>query len=303
MKFFVLMSCLFFPFLWRGADVSAQCCSANPVAGSVNIGTLTKNTFRTITYYRYSFSDTYFDGDKHSDFNFVKNASYNFVSSILSYGVSNKITVETELGYYINKSEVFNTKPEYISKGWGFSNGVLSLKYGIFKKNEIELTAAAGAKFPFTRKQQTIDGVELPQTAQPSTGAFGFVGQFFISKSWAKKGLRSFLIYRTEINGTNSVEYKTGTSYSTSLFISKSMNYHWMGILQIRNESRERDVRENKTIAASGGTVFFVSPQINYTITQKWNISALVDFPVYRYYNGTQLSNKYAFSVNITKDF
>lgn len=281
----------------------AQCCSANPVAGSVNIGILTKNTFRTITYYRYSFSDHYYEGSQRSDFNFVKNANYNFIGSILAYGISSKITLETELGYYLNKSEVFNTEPPYTQKGSGFYNGVASLKYNIFNKKQIEITAGAGLKFSFTREQQVKGGVQLPQTVQPSTGTFGFVGQIFLSKTHIEKGLRLFLIHRTEINGTNSVEYKFGNLYSTSLFVSKSFNAHWTGLLSLTNESRERDVRDNKTISASGGYTFFLTPQINYTIAQKWNISLLTSIPAYRYFNGTQLGGGTGFSINVTRDF
>lgn len=283
--------------------VFSQCCSANPVAGSVNIGILTKHTFRTITYYRYSVSDHYYEGSKRSDFNFIKNANYNFLASILAYGISNKFTLETQVGYYINKSETFNIEPPYTVKGWGLSNGVASLKYNIFNKKAIEFTAGAGIKFPFTTKQQEKDGVQLSQTVQSSTGAFGFVGQIFLSKTWTAKKTRLFFIQRTEINGTNSIEYQFGNLYSNSLFISKSFNNHWTGLLQLGNEIRERDVRENKTIAASGGYTFFLSPQINYTLKEKWNISLLTAIPVYRYFNGTQLGGGTGFSLNITRDF
>jgi hypothetical protein len=289
-------------FIFISEKTFSQCCSANPLAGSVNIGILTKNTFRSITYYRYFFSDEYFEGSKRSDFNAVKNLNYNFIGSIFSYGVSRKITLETELGYYINKSEVLNIEPPHTVKGWGFYNGVASLKYNIFQKNAIELTAAAGAKFPFTTKQQEKDGVQLSQTVQSSTGAFGFVGQFYLSNTWIEKGLRLFLIHRTEINGTNSIKYKFGNLYTASLFVSKSFNEHWTGILQVNNEFRDRDTRENKTIASSGGYVFFVSPQINYTIAQKWNISLQTSIPVYRYFNGTQLGGDKSFSINVTRD-
>jgi hypothetical protein len=306
MRLFLLLCFLFFVshLLWRGGggEAHAQCCSANPVAGSVNIGILTKNTLRSIIYYRYRFSDKYFEGSKRSDFNAVKNANYNFIGSILAYGISNKVTIETELGYYLNKSEVLNTEPPYTIKGTGFYNGVSSLKYNILK-NTIELTAGAGLKFPFTTKQQEKDGVQLPQTVQPSTGAFGFVGQIFFSKTWLPKRTRLFFIHRTEINGTNSVEYQFGNLYSNSVFVSKSFNNHWTGIIQFTSEIRERDMRENKTIAASGGYTFFLSPQINYTLKEKWNISLLTSIPVYRYFNGTQLGGDKSFSVNVTRDF
>lgn len=298
MRFFILTFCLF-GFISRS---SAQCCSANPVAGSVNIGTLTKNTFRIITFYRYGSFSKYYEGSNRSDFDSLKNANSNFLGSILAYGISNKITVEAQAGYYINKSEVVNTQPPYTLKGRGLSNGVASLKYNIFKKNQIEFTAGVGAKFPFTLKQQEKNGVQLPQAIQSSTGAFGGVGQLFLSKSWTEKSIRLFLIHRTEINGTNIVEYKTGNLHSTSLVVSKSFNKHWTGLLQATSENRGRDVLENKTVDASGGYFFFLSPQINCTIAQKWNLSLLTGIRIYWHYNGTQLGSQ-SFSVNLTRDF
>ena len=49
--------------------------------------------------------------------------------------------------------------------------------------------------------------------------------------------------------------------------------------------------------------MFYVSPQLNFTLTKKCNISVMADIPVYQYYNEIQLSNKYAFVVNVIKDF
>ncbi len=294
---------LFIIFVFISLKGFSQCCTANPVAGSVNIGVLTKNTFRSISYYRYSYSDTYFNGSEKSNLNFLKYSYYNFAGTLWSYGITNRLTADLQLGYYINRTEIFNTDPVYTQKGWGFSNGVASLKYAFTKKGTFELTGGLGLKFPFTQQQLTIDGVQLPQTAQPSTGAFGAVIQVFMQKAYLEKGLRFFLIHRTEINGTNTVYYRTGNSYSTAFYISKSINYRWTAIVQIRNENRAKDIRDNERIPISGGYELFFSPQINYSVTQKLNVSILADFPVYKYYNGTQLASKYAFVVSLTKDF
>ena len=295
-------SILIFSLLGFSFRSSAQCCSANPVAGSVNVGTLTKKTFRTITFYRYNSFSKYYTGFHYSDFDSLKNVNSNFLGSLLAYGISNKITFEAQTGYYINKSEIVNTQPPYTIKGWGLSNGVASVKYNIFKKNEIELAAGVGVKFPFAKEQQSTGGVILPQSVQPCTGALGGVGQLFLSKTWTEKSVRIFLIHRTEINGTNSVKYKTGDFHSTSLFVSKSFNKRWTLLLQSTYENRGRDILNNKTIDASGGYFIFLSPQINYTIAEKWNISALTGIRLYWHYNGTQIGNQ-GFTVSLTRDF
>jgi len=46
----------------------AQCCSpGNPVSGSEYVGILHWKTLSTISYYRHSYSDTYFEGEEISD--------------------------------------------------------------------------------------------------------------------------------------------------------------------------------------------------------------------------------------------
>ena len=261
-------------------NVQAQCCSANPVAGSVNIGILTHKTFRAINYYRFFHANHFFTGSKPADFDGVDYLSYNFLGGIYAYGLTQKMTLETELGYYLNKSEKLNVKPAYIVKGSGLYNGVFSLKYNLFQKNNIELTASGGLKFPFSRTKQQVKGVVLPQTVQPSSGAFGGVAQLFLSKTNLDKGLRLFLIHRAEFNGQNPDEYAYGNIYSTSFFVSKSLNYRWTGIFQLNNEIRQRDSRSDQIIDSSGGYVLFASPQINYNIAQKWNVSLSFSLPL-----------------------
>jgi len=77
----------------------------------------------------------------------------------------------------------------------------------------------------------------------------------------------------------------------------------WTTILHIRNEIRNKDKTVNGWKESSGSTIFYFSPQINYTIREKWNISVLADLPVYQYFNGTQLATKYSISLNFARDF
>jgi len=72
--------------------------------------------------------------------------------------------------------------------------------------------------------------------------------------------------------------------------------------MQIRDEWRNRDTRNGKKVNSSGGNVVFISPQLNYEVKQKWNISMLFDYPLYKYYNGTQLTSSYAITLFISKN-
>lgn len=297
----------------------SQCCSpGNPVGGTTNIGILDKKAFRLISFYRHSESSGYWQGNKKSDFNFVKSANFNYVGTVFAYGLLKKLTLETELGYYINKSQTYNIEPEFTNKGYGFNNGVFSVKYNLISKTEklVEWTTGLGVKFPFKAQYQIVNNVELPRDVQPSTHAFGIVAQSFLYKGIPAKGLRLFLINRYDANYPDPQRFKFGNSIVSSFFVSKQIKQsNWAVITQLRHEYRAKDVRDanNNSCAgcfatgtyvnASGGSLIFVAPQINYTLTKKWNISLLADVPVYRNYNGTQLGNKFAFALYLSRDF
>jgi len=77
----------------------------------------------------------------------------------------------------------------------------------------------------------------------------------------------------------------------------------WTTILQIRNEIRFKNRRESDPVEASGGVIFFLSPQINYSIKETWNISVMGDLPVYQYLNGIQLGTKFGITFGLARDF
>ena len=291
--------------------VLAQCLSSvNPVGGSNNLLVLEKHSLRIISFYRYNYGNQYFEGDKRSDFNLIKDANYNYAGSIVGYGLASKVTLETEFGYFFNKTQNYNLEPAYTLRGNGFSNAIFSVKYGILKDDvkRLFISSSIGAKIPFSTKPIYRDGVELPVEVQPTVGAFGTVFQLFLVKEIPVTGVRYFVTGRMELNSRNNRDYKLGTSIFTSFFFSKHLMFSWLKgdwttILQIRNEIRSKDKTVNGWKESSGSTIFYFSPQINYTIKEKWNVSVMVDLPVYQYFNGTQLATKYGISLNFARDF
>lgn len=295
----------------------SQCCSSgNPVSGTTNIGVLDKHAFRLITYYQHSYSDGYYTGSKKSDFSFVKDAKFDYAGLVLSYGLFNRITLETELGYFIGKSQTYNLSPLYTNTGYGLNNGVVSLKYNLLSKKEIPLewTISAGAKFPFAKTYQLVNNVQLPRDVQPSTNAFGVVLQSFFYKGFAEKKIKLFLINRFETNFSDYTQYKVGNFLMSSVFFTKTIgNSNFTVIISARNEYRGKDITNavfccngtptGSLVNASGGSIFFIAPQLNYTMAKKWNLSIVTDFPVYGYYNGTQLGNKFSYSVYLVRSF
>jgi hypothetical protein len=285
------------------SGVRAQCCSpGNPVSGSEYVGIVPDNYLRTILYYRHSYSDVYYEGSERSDFQGTE-SGYDYIGAVVSYGIARRLSAEVELGYYIDKYQDSEVLDEF--RTYGFNNAVVSAKYAVLKTdNDLEITLGAGAKLPVTRKIFTDDyGVPYPQEIQPSTGAFGFVGQAFFFKSFLEKKWRMVVQGRFEVNGYNSEDYRFGNALYTSVFIGRDFARRWSATLQLRNEYRWEDWQGETRYLATGGDIFFVSPQLSYTFKPRITLSVMGDVPVYRNYNGIQLGPKYAIGISLVKEF
>lgn len=300
-----MRSCAFFAFfLFFRATVFSQCCSqGNPINGTTNVGTVDKGNLRVILAHRYNFGDTYFENHTKTDYRLAEESNYNYSSTIISYGLTQKLTLETELGYFINKTLAYKY---FIKTNKGFNNAVLSAKYALYKNAEsgIEITPALGFKAPFSFERQSQDNVMLPFELQTSTLAYGAVTQLFILKKF-KEGKSSLILFnRNELNTETQYSYRYGNNYSFSLFFNSTLNKRLVLVAQTRAEYKAPDIRNtNEEVMNTGGYVVFVSPQISYEIAPKFYFYMFADMPVYRHFYGRQLSAKYGISVSLIKNF
>lgn len=277
--------------------LQAQCLSSvNPVGGTNNLLVLEKNSLRVISFYKYGQGTRYFEGNNPSDFDLISKAHYNYLSTSLGYGLTRKMTLELEAGYFFNKTQQYNLEPAYTLTGKGFSNAVVLAKHSLFSEpfRRIFITGAAGAKIPFSRELQWSRNVKLPVEVQPTLGGFGAVFSTSFVKENSATGMRYFFINRVEVNTPNKEEYRLGTSVYNSFYISSHLKYPWLkdnwtAILQFRNEIRGSDKIEGERKESSGSVLFFIVPQINFVFKDFWYLSGMVDIPVYQDFNGTQL--------------
>ena len=229
----------------------------------------------------------------------------------LAYGITRRLTVELEAGYYFDKTQVFK-HIDFQTHGYGLSNGTLTFKYGdyINPVKQVEITSGLGFRFPFTTNPQVVDGVQLNRDVQPSTNAFGISEIIFFNKGFQQITLRLFSINRYDYNFQDKNRYKYGNILLNSIFVSKKIVKYFFGIIQVRNEWKTNDqdmanLNENggNKVIDSGYDLVTVSPQLSYSIAGKWNLTVLCDLPVYKYYNGKQMTPKYSFAISMTRDF
>ena len=306
-KHFVLGLLLFAGFGFSSA--TAQCCSTgSPVGASTYVGVLNKNSLRIITFYRHSFSDVYFKGNKPSEdkVDMSENAFYDFTGLTLEYGLSHKITLQADAGYFLNKKLNYSNPVLTDQNGKGMSNGTVMLKYGLFVDpvKLVEITAGVGLKFPFSRQPMLApNGSVLQLDARPSTNAFGLAATLLLSKEFSPITLRTFILNRFEYNGSNTNNYQIGKLLITSVFASKKIARRFFGIVQLRNEIHGRDLQANEKQDNTGYHLMVLTPQLSYSIGGLWNVSVLYDVPVYKNYKGKQLTPQYSYAFSLTRDF
>jgi len=287
----------------------SQCCSTgSPVGASTQVGVLNKNALRVVIFYRHSYSDTYYKGSKPSTdtLNMTDNAHYDFVGMTLEYGLTHKMTLQADVGYFFDKLVNFHNPALTDHNGKGMSNGTLMLKYGLWvdPANLIEITAGAGLKFPFSRQPQTApNGTLLQLDARPTTNAFGAAALLLLSKEFSDISLRTFMLNRFEYNGFNINNYQTGKLYINSLFVSKKVAKRLFGIVQLRNEFHGKDVQDGEKETNTGYHLMVLTPQVSYSIAGLWNLSVLYDVPVFKNYQGKQLTPSYSYAISLTRDF
>lgn len=302
---------VFLPWLFFYMNTRAQCLSSvNPVGGTDNLLVLEKNAFRVITFYKFGQGSRYYEGSEVSGFNLIDRAFYNYMSAILGYGIHPKVTLELETGYFFNKTQEYNVDDGYKLKGKGLSNFVLLVKNSLITDHvgRFYVNGTAGIKIPSSGRMQYVDNVRLPVEVQPTMGAFGSVLGASAVKEKSATGMRYFLTARWEAHGKNREDYRPGNNIFTSVYISKHLMYPWLkgdwtAIMQLKNEVRTRDRLLGQPKDSSGSVLFFLVPQINYVFREKWYISALVDVPVWQYFNGTQLGAASGLSFIVSRAF
>ncbi|MFW6289498.1 MAG: hypothetical protein ACOC0R_00905 [Mariniphaga sp.] len=298
-------------FLLQSFISGAQCLSSvNPVGGTDNMLVLEKKSLRIISFYRYGQGNRYYEGNQHAEYNLIDKAFYNYLSTIAGYGLSGKLTLELETGYFFNKTQKYNLSPQYALTGKGLSNAAILAKQSLFTEpfKRLYVTGSAGVKFPFSRELQQQENVTLPVEVQPASGAFGAVLGASLVKESSGTGRRYFLTSRFETNAENKENYRLGNMLFSSIYISQHLKHpklkdKWTAILQVRHELRTSDRIKDRIKEASGSSLLFVAPQLNYVLNDEWYLSGMADIPAYQNFNGTQLGAGLGFTFIVSRTF
>ncbi|HNW75020.1 MAG TPA: hypothetical protein PKN44_15425 [Bacteroidales bacterium] len=299
-KYLLIALCLFI-----AERAFSQCCTlGDPFISDAEQPALQSKILTASLAYRYSHSGKYYSDDsRFTELPFQEIAYSNYTELQVGYGITNWLTVMTDLGYFFNKTLTTPGIDSY--KGYGLGDLGLYAKFNAFSSSRLKLTLSPtiGVKFPTGVFDQEVDNVQLPISVQPSAGSYCYLANLFVSKGFRKIALAGFASYEySQLIQSENFYYKYGDQWIAALYF----NYRpWKRVtidLQVRNEYRSKSNRENEEIVeASGYEVVFFTPQLSYAFKHDWYVSAYADIPMYKYYNGIQMSFGYALSFRVTK--
>jgi hypothetical protein len=299
---------VFFFFLEFNTVVFSQCTSGCCAPGTANFGVLDKGDLLFFSFFKRDYSDTYFKGDRPTNFNYLTNDYADYGAVTLSYGVTPKFTVQGSLGYYLDKVENFNIPVigQQQLAGKGFSDAEIFGKYNIYhsKNDVISITLALGAKIPTGAYKLAVDNVELTRDVQPGSGAYSGASILYVMLKPFKNKKQSIMFNsRVNYNGVNPQGYRYGVENINSLSTVFKLFKDVSLIVMVRNENKESDIVNNVLLSASSSIRLFATPGITANIGHDMMFSLYGDFPLYQYYSGIQLADKYAFTVSLSKMF
>jgi hypothetical protein len=261
--------------------------------------------------YMYSYSDKYFDGSSPSNYKYIDNSYFNFTSFKASYNFSNEFSLNSNLGFFINKAQNFDfgANQQFSRNAFGLGDASIGFSYLIFNENEnlLNVLPSFNVTLPIGIFDQKDGAVVLPIDIQPSSGSYRYNLGLSMSKYFEDFNLivisSNFFEYSQRIE-TVRTHYKYGDLYNLALSGIYIINESTSAGLEFRNQIRTKsEDKDKKIINATGGYVVFLTPSINYNIFNDLSLNAQFELPVYKNMNGIQLTNNFATTINLSYIF
>ncbi len=147
------------------------------------------------------------------------------------------------------------------------------------------------------------DGAVAERALQPGTGSTDLVlGGYYsapgmhLDSSWFVQALYQQAVSTKE-------EYKPGNQFQLNVGYRYPLGRDWQALLQVNSMIKAKDSGANAEPDLSGSKSVFLSPGLIYSLTHDLQLYSFVQLPIYRNYNGTQLSVDWAFVAGATVRF
>ena len=309
-------------------DIFAQgCCSGgsgSPVAGGTSQGVLASRQVEVGMNFQYINSNKFLTGDKPA-MNFLDNFNTKYLYTRLAYGVSERLTMSIESGYFFNKTQIaINKKDKEELKGIG--DLVIFPRYKVYEHNtdktRDEITIGLGYKIPlgkyldstvvYTDPKGKNFYTPKPPAVMPTSGSNDFIFYAFAFRGYPEKKFRLFANAMYIRKGWNPIGEKFGDYASVGLFAGKTIFKKWAVTLQMKGEwidgfHADKSADDmlafyNIDVNSFGSKKIAIVPQINYTY-KTLSVYVLTEYPLYQYVNGTGIASQYLFTFGASYRF
>ncbi len=161
-----------------------------------------------------------------------------------------------------------------------------------------------GLKLPTgSHKVANSDGATAERALQPGTGSTDTViGAYYSApgmgqdSSWFAQALYQQAIATKD-------DFRPGSQFQVNLGYRQPLGYDFQALVQLNTMIKGRDTGGQAENDLSGSRTVFLSPGLIYSVTHDLQLYSFVQLPVYRFYNGTQLSVDWAFVAGATMRF
>ena len=161
-----------------------------------------------------------------------------------------------------------------------------------------------GLKVPTGRTDRKSDeGEPAERSLQPGTGTTDLLLGASYSKLLPTRNLSSFVQALLQVPLYEHDDYKPGSRVSLDAGLRYGVGEQIGLLLQANSLWRARDRGAEGEPDDSGGTGVFLSPGLSYSPTKSFNLYGFVQFPVYQYVNGVQLTARRAITIGANLRF
>ncbi|PKP54136.1 MAG: hypothetical protein CVT92_00990 [Bacteroidetes bacterium HGW-Bacteroidetes-1] len=304
-----------------------QCCAiggGSPLAGDVSQGVLKDKQFEISSNYQFTHS-TNFLTERTRDTNFLEKFSSQYLYSRIAFGLSERLTMSIELGYWLEKNQVgLVGRDSYLSKG--ISDLILFPRYNIIKSGAqnkfTELTFGMGFKIPLGSFNDSIGMIEpfsgetlystKPPAVQATSGAHDLIFRLFYSGGIPSSRFKLSANAVYILKGWNPLGEKLGNYASFGIFIGRTFFEKMNAVIQIKSEWIDK-MRINSDLMmvsfpnydpeATGSKKIFIAPQLSYLLQNRFTFFLQSEFPIYQQVNKTQIASQTQFTIGLTYRF
>jgi len=304
-----------------------QCCAVgggSPIAGDATSGVLKERQFELSSNFQFVNTEKFLTETK-PEANYLDHFSSKYLYTKLAYGLSDRLTISLESGYWIDKTQTgLIERDTYSSKG--IADLIIFPRYNIIKpgsgKYLNQLSIGLGFKIPLGSYNDSIGHVEpfsgstiyitKPLAVQATSGSYDMLLNAFFSGRIPNTRLSLSASALHILKGWNPLSEKLGNYTGIGLQIGYPLwdvlNFsiqakgEWIGKMEI-NPDIEMVRFLSYDPEATGSSKFFIAPQLSYLFADSFTVFIQSDIPVYQHVNKTQIASQTEITAGIAYRF